>query len=297
MVRDRLAEMQAKTSEDSDSKSKKKEKNGTPLLSSEQQLTDCLSRVTELDNKIKKVKEDIEVMVKLGKNILSNPLIHKSEVEKLEQASDKILNSTNQIQKEIISYRAEVGDLYLDSNHERVIKTHLDRLSSEVSKTTNTFRAAQVEYINKSEKLHHKKVEIVGAEAGGADSSDPSSNQALFGADFLLESQKAKLELREIEARDQEIKKIENSVVEVNRLFKEINALIMEQGETIDTIEKHVMETEITVENGVEQLQQARTYRDKARRKKVCCIGIIVAVLLIVGVIIVIVVVNNNKKE
>jgi len=296
MVRDRLAELQAKQSEDSDSSSKSKQKNGTPLLSSEQQLTECLDRVTEIDKKIKRIKEEVADMTRIQKNILSNPLIDKSEVKKLDQTSDHVYNTSNQILKEITSYRGEVRDMYLDSSHERVIKTHLDRLNSEVKMTMNDFRAAQVDYIEKSQKLHNKKVEIVGGDAGTSESNDPASNPSVFGADFLMEAQKARLELQEIEVRHEEIKKIENSVIEVNKLFKEINLLIMEQGETIDTIEKHVLEAEIKVEEGGQQLQQARTYRDKARRKKICCVGILVAVLVVAAVIIIIVVVGGKKE-
>lgn len=298
MVRDRLAELQSRSTEDGESRTSKKEKNGTPLLSSEQQLTECLDRVTLIDNKIRKMRDDVEEMSKLQRNIVSNPLIDKSEVKRLDQTSDRVFNTSTQIQKEINSYRQEVKDLYLDPNHERVVKTHLDRLNKDVTRTMNDFRGAQVDYIEKSQKIHHKKVEIVGGEASTSEAVDPSQVQtSVFGADFLMEAQKAKMELREIEQRDAEIKKIENSVIMVNALFKEINALIMEQGETLDTIEKHVLETNVAVESAGVQLHEARTYQEKARRKKICCIGILVAVLVIAGIIIAIVIVTNKKSE
>ncbi|KAH3747284.1 syntaxin-1A homolog [Dreissena polymorpha] len=298
MVRDRLAELQSRSTEDGESRTSKKEKNGTPLLSSEQQLTECLDRVTLIDNKIRKMRDDVEEMSKLQRNIVSNPLIDKSEVKRLDQTSDRVFNTSTQIQKEINSYRQEVKDLYLDPNHERVVKTHLDRLNKDVTRTMNDFRGAQVDYIEKSQKIHHKKVEIVGGEASTSEAVDPSQVQtSVFGADFLMEAQKAKMELREIEQRDAEIKKIENSVIMVNALFKEINALIMEQGETLDTIEKHVLETNVAVESAGVQLHEARTYQEKARRKKICCIGILVAVLVIAGIIIAIVIVTNKKDE
>ncbi|KAL4236195.1 Syntaxin-12 [Mactra antiquata] len=295
MVRDRLAEMQAKSAEAGEIKSKKKESNGTPLLSSEQKLEECLKWVTEIDNRIKAVKDDVEEMQRIQKNIVSNPLVDRKVVKSLEQTSDKIFNSSNKIQKDINQYRVEFRDMDLDNSHERMIKTHLDRLSSDVTKTMNNFRAAQVEYIEKTQKLHNRKYEIVTGNEGGASSSvDPSSIQAVFAGDYFAEAQKAKMELREIEARDMEIKKIENSVVEVNQLFKEINALVMEQGEKIDTIEQHVERAVNDVESGNVQLSQARTHMEKARRKKICCCGLLVAILLIAGVIITIVIVSQQ---
>ncbi|XP_045157990.2 syntaxin-1A-like isoform X2 [Mercenaria mercenaria] len=298
MVRDRLAEMQAKSAEVGESKQKKKESNGTPLLNSEEQLEECLKRVTEIDNKIKTMKDEIEQMKKLQKNIISNPLIDKKEVKKLEQTSDKVFNTSSKLQKEITEYRAEFAGMHMDNTHERMIRTHLDRLGSDVTKAMNDFRAAQLEYIEKTQKLHHRKYEIVtGNEAGGSATVDPSNIQAVFAGDYFAEAQKAKMELREIESRDMEIKKIENSVIQVNLLFKEINALVMEQGEKIDNIEKHVEEAVNYVESGNVQLTQARQSQSKARRKKICCIGVLVAILLIAGVIITIVTVSQSDSK
>lgn len=294
MVRDRLAEMQAKSAEAAQSKSKK-ETNGTPLLNSEQQLEECLARVTQIDNKIKEMKGSVEEMKKLQKNIISNPLIDRKEVQRLDKTSDKVFNTSSEIQKEITDYRSEFAKMHMEITHERMIKTHLDRLGSDVTKTMNDFRAAQLEYIEKTQKLHHRKYEIVtGNEAGSSGAVDPSNIQAVFAGDYFAEAQKAKMELREIEARDMEIKKIENSVVEVNKLFKEINALVMEQGEKIDRIEDHVEKAVNDVGAGNVQLTEARINQAKARRKKVCCVGILVAVLIIAAVIITIVIVQSS---
>lgn len=295
MVRDRLAELQAKSAEAMEAKSKKKNgSNGTPLLSSEQRLTDCLNYVSQIDSKIKKMREDVDEMKRLQKNILSDPLIDKKVVKTLEQTSDSVFNTASQIQKDVAAYRSDVNDMHLDDSHERVVMTHLDRLNGDVTRTLHEFRAAQVEYIEKSKKLHNKKVEIVGSDPNSA---DPSTSQAVFGADFLLEAQKARMELREVEMREMQIKKIENSVIEVNKLFKEINQLIMEQGEVLDTVEKHVEEAVSKVEDGNVQLVQARKSQAAARRKKICCIGILVAVLVIVGVVVTILIVTNSSNN
>lgn len=296
MVRDRLAEMQAKSAE-AESKGKKRESNGTPLLNSEQQLEECLAKVTQIDNKIKTMREDVKEMKKLQKNIISNPLIDKKEVKKLEQTSDGVFNAGSKLQKEITEYRSEFAKMHMEITHEKMIKSHLDRLGSDVTKTMNEFRAAQLEYIEKTQKLHHRKYEIVtGNEASGSAAVDPSNIQAVFAGDYFAEAQKAKMELREIEARDMEIKRLENSVVEVNQLFKEINALVMEQGEHIDRIEDHVEKAVNDVGSGNKQLEEARENQAKARKKKVCCIGILVAVLLIAGVIITIVIVQSSNN-
>ena len=69
----------------------------------------------------------------------------------------------------------------------------------------------------------------------------------------------------------------------------------MEQGETIDTIEKHVETAVADVEGGNKQLGEAINSQSAARRKKLCCVGIVVVVLIIVGVIVTIMIVNNSN--
>lgn len=298
MVRDRLAEMQAKSAEASEAKSKKKESNGTPLLSSEQQLEDCLQRVSSWDSKIRSMRDEIDQMRKLQRNIVSNPLIDKSEVQKLDQTSDKVYNAGYQFKKEITDFRVEVNGMHLEPSHNRIVRNHIDRLESDLRNTLNDFKASQVEYINKTQKIHKRECEIVSGQetsAGGAGGVDPNQVD-VFGNDYFIQSQKERLALREVEARHEEIKKIENSVVEVNRLFKEINALVMEQGETITTIEQHVNQTTGHVENAVIETKKAKDYQSKARRKKICIIGILVAILLIVAIIVTIVIVNNKNN-
>lgn len=295
MVRDRLAEMQAKA--EGRSSSPKKEKNGTPLLSSDEQLTEFLNKVTEIDKRLRKMRDGVEQMGKLQKNILSTPLMDKSEAGKLEKISDGVFSDSTQLQKDIRAIRDELGMSKMEATHERMINTHVTRLNQEVTKIINDLRATQLDYIEQTEKLHKRKVEIVGGdnEQGGATGVDVNKIEAVFVGDFLAHAQAARDELREVEARHMEIKKIEGSVIEVNRLFKEINQLVMEQGETLNRIEDHVIEASVQVESGGEQLKRAREYQDSARKKKVCCLGFIVAGFVIVAVILVIYFVSQSQ--
>ena len=294
MVKDRLAELQARSAEMEAAKDKGKKKNGTPLLSSSEQLEEYLARVTELDNRIKQMKESVEELKKLQKNIISSPIVDKKQVQRLEQISDDVFTKSSQLQKEIATFRSEVHMQTMEQTHEKMIHNHLNRLSADVTGTLDSLRAAQVEYIEKTQKLHNKKVEIVTGKDADEATVDPKNVQAVFAADFLMEAQKAREELRELESRDAEIKKIENSVVEVNRLFKEVNQLVMAQGETIDTIELHVEEATVEVSKGNEQLNEAKTKQSAARRKKICIGGICIAAVIIIVIVVVIVAVGSS---
>lgn len=284
MVKDRLAELQAKSAEaekEAKGKYSKVSTMGDPL-------SNTLSKVSDLDEKISKLRQDVTEMNKLQKNLTTRPHFDdnefKKEVREMEKLSDQIFSTCTKLQKEVSDFRQEASESDLSGTQAKMMNTHASRLSSEISKLLNDFRAAQVDYINGTKKLHHKATVAVGQEA---DASVSENNVQLdFGLGFLKQAEQARLELNEIEARDKEIKKLESSVIEVNALFKEINALIMEQGETLDTIEKQVSDAGVIVESGKKQLHQARESKKKWFKKKVCLIGIIVVILLVVGGII-----------
>lgn len=61
----------------------------------------------------------------------------------------------------------------------------------------------------------------------------------------------------------------------MNQIFKELGALVHEQGEVIDSIEASVERTEVFVNEGTTQLRQASNYKNKLRKKK--------AILIIIG--------------
>jgi len=88
-----------------------------------------------------------------------------------------------------------------------------------------------------------------------------------------------------ISDREQGIKDIEKSVVEVNEIFRDLSVLVSEQGVMIDNIESNIEESTIKTTEGVQELRKANEYQ-KSSRNKLCCLALII---LIVAAILVIV--------
>lgn len=289
MVKDRLVELQAKSKE-----AEEEEKKGkySKVSTMGDPLSNSLSKVSDFDEKISKLRKDVDEMNKLQKNLSTRPHFDqnefKKEVRDMEKLSDQIFSTSTKLQKEVNDFRKEISESDLSGTQAKMMNMHATRLSSEITKLLNDFRAAQVEYIKNTEKIHHKATSVLGNEADTSVSEDKVELD--FGMGFMKAAQKARLELNEIQARDDEIKKLEGRVIEVNQLFKEINALIMEQGESLDNIEKQVNDASVTVEAGKKQLNEAHKSKKKWFKKKVCLIGFVVVVVLVVAGIIAIVI-------
>ncbi|KAJ3015218.1 Plasma membrane t-SNARE, secretory vesicle fusion [Thoreauomyces humboldtii] len=91
--------------------------------------------------------------------------------------------------------------------------------------------------------------------------------------------------LAEVQTRHVEITRIEESINELFNLFQEMQAMLEAQQETIDTVEQHVDNTHVYIEDGNKEMSQAIVHRKASRKKMwwiVLCVIILLAVLVIV---------------
>lgn len=80
---------------------------------------------------------------------------------------------------------------------------------------------------------------------------------------------------------------MQSDISDVNQIFKELGALVHEQGEIVDSIESSVEKTENYVSQGLQQVMQASSYKNKLRKKKLCLaiVGAVVATVIIIIII------------
>jgi len=87
--------------------------------------------------------------------------------------------------------------------------------------------------------------------------------------------------------REKAVRQLEADIGDVNQIFKDLAAMVHDQGELVDSIEANVESSSIRVEEGTEQLRQAERYQNKARRKKLCLslIGLFILIILIIIIV------------
>lgn len=71
----------------------------------------------------------------------------------------------------------------------------------------------------------------------------------------------------------------QSDISDVNQIFKDLGAMVHDQGEVLDSIEASVERTEVFVNEGSQQLRTAATYQNKLRKKK-CILVLIGAIAL-----------------
>jgi syntaxin 7 len=88
--------------------------------------------------------------------------------------------------------------------------------------------------------------------------------------------------------RESEIRNIEQSVGELNELFRDVAHMVHEQGEQLDIIADHVDTTHEASQGAHKNLVQASRYQ-KSARSKACILLIILAVVLTIIILAVVV--------
>jgi len=82
--------------------------------------------------------------------------------------------------------------------------------------------------------------------------------------------------------RESEIRNIEQSVGELNELFRDVAHMVHEQGTSLDIISENVTQTRDDTQNADQQLRTASKHQKSARGKACCLLLILVVVLVII---------------
>jgi len=88
-----------------------------------------------------------------------------------------------------------------------------------------------------------------------------------------------------LKEQNSQMREIDRGVQLIARLFDEMNLMVIEQGDTLDNIERNVEATRLHVKEGLCQIDKARDHAGKTRQKKFCvlvlCLGITVLIVFV----------------
>ncbi|KAK3653208.1 SNAP receptor [Elasticomyces elasticus] len=119
---------------------------------------------------------------------------------------------------------------------------------------------------------------------GGAttDTGRQSQEQLLESAPRLANQDEVDFQESLIVERESEIRNIEQSVGELNELFRDVAHMVHEQGGQLDVISENVVQTRDDTRNADQQLRTASRHQKSARGKACCLLIVLVVVLTII---------------
>ncbi|CAF0902955.1 unnamed protein product [Rotaria sp. Silwood1] len=241
----------------------------------------------------------------------------RSRMKKLQQLHDKHLtrpdfDENSSEEKEIESLTKDITAM-LNGCHTSVqqlssqankpqVNTYDKRLASNVVQATASalqdltikFRKCQSNYLHKLKSRKENFNRIMPDLAIDmhtnpfGDQNDPDKNfdQISLTSEDQLQLTSQNVEF--LEKRDKEIREVLKSIEDVNEIFRDVAALISNQGTILDQIEYNIENTAVQIEKGNKHLTKAVEHKQRGLKFKLILIGVVVLVVLfiiLVGVV------------
>ncbi|XP_063990098.1 syntaxin-16 [Diachasmimorpha longicaudata] len=96
----------------------------------------------------------------------------------------------------------------------------------------------------------------------------------------LLQLEEAEISMRQAAEREQEVGHIVQSIADLNYIFKDLAAMVHDQGTILDRIDYNIEQTQCQVQEGYKQLKKADSYQ-RANRKLYCIMILAAAIILL----------------
>ncbi|RMY82027.1 hypothetical protein D0862_12150 [Hortaea werneckii] len=172
-------------------------------------------------------------------------------------------------------------------------QAQVEALDRRIRRSINAFQQTESQFRREVQEQQRRQYLIVrpdateqelqeATEAGG---DQQIFQQALLNADRRGQAQSA---LRNVRERHDAIIKIERSMMELNQLLQDLDAIVVQQEPLVENIESKAEETNTHLEAGNVHVEKAVTSARAARKKKWICLGIVVAVIIVIVVIVLI---------
>ncbi|KAI5476320.1 hypothetical protein MNV49_007891 [Pseudohyphozyma bogoriensis] len=124
---------------------------------------------------------------------------------------------------------------------------------------------------------------------------DQQGGQQIFSQALIQSRQSgARAAFAEVQSRNQDLRKIEETITQLAQMMQDMATLVLEQDESVRVIETQAVQANTDVEQGLQQTQKAVKSARAARKKRWICFFIIVIILIIVAVVVAVEVTKNK---
>jgi len=188
---------------------------------------------------------------------------------------------TNQLIKQTAQTFHKLSGVVVRSNRQE--KLQMERLKNEFQEAAERYNALQKKVADKVRTVappQQKSTvkDLISWQEADDERSLMEEERQRQQAQLQAQGQTIDTDLALLEEREEQIRRLEGDILDINAIFKDLAVLVHEQGETIDTIEANVEQASSHVEAGRDQLTQASNYQRRAR-KKMCILVIILTIV------------------
>ncbi|CRG97057.1 syntaxin, Qa-SNARE family, putative [Plasmodium gallinaceum] len=232
-----------------------------------------IEKIEECSEDINNIKSKLLDLQKLQKNKLLN-VLNKDEklTENITNMSADITFLIKNCEKKIQSISNDDED---DKNNliEKLKKNAKHSLASQLQSLSQTFHRKQKIYIKEFRKLSNEYDQI-------------ESYQNFDGEEQLFYEKPNEVTSVNINKRNNDLKKIADTVIDLHNIFKELSVMLVDQGSLLDQIDYNIDITLDKSEQGLNKLKILQKRESDKKAKK--CISFLTSLIFVLLILIII---------
>ncbi|CAH8855668.1 unnamed protein product [Trichobilharzia szidati] len=262
------------------------------IVESSSQIDSFFTEIEWIRREIEKIRIEIgQVKTKHGE-ILSALQQNPKTKAQLEELNENIKKSASQVcvKLKALEQTVKVQEGKDDASADlRIRKTQHNTMVRSFMNVMQEYNKAQTDFRDASKARIKRQIEISRRSVTDEELEDmlESGNPQIFTQGILTDTQQARQNLADIQARHMDIINLEKSIRELHELFLDMASLVETQGELIDRIDVNVKQTQDYVAEARQETKKAVVYKKKSRKKKFIIIGVCCGVVAIIIIIIV----------
>jgi len=237
-------------------------------------LSNCISsNIQQLTNKIAAIQRMVN---QIGTN---------ADVPEMFDKLQMVQKEANTIASETSTFLKQLQQIQSPPSEARQRKMQQEKLSENFSNELHKLQQAQRLAVERQQESVQRVRAQSAAERSAFESPADTGTTDPFSGGFQAQQQED-VNIDMIREREENLRQLESDIVNVNEIFKDLAIMVHEQGETIDSIEANVDQTQQHVEAGNVQLQKAKGHQSAARKKKCCLILILLIAVIALALVI-----------
>nr|CAH8855630.1 unnamed protein product [Trichobilharzia regenti] len=241
------------------------------IVESSSQIDTFFTEIEWIRREIEKIRIEIgQVKTKHGE-ILSALQQNPKTKAQLEELNENIKKSASQVcvKLKALEQSVKVQEAKDDASADlRIRKTQHNTMVRSFMNVMQEYNKAQTDFRDASKARIKRQIEISRRSVTDEELEDmlESGNPQIFTQGILTDTQQARQNLADIQARHMDIINLEKSIRELHELFLDMASLVETQGELIDRIDINVKQTQDYVAEARQETKKAVVYKKKSRK-------------------------------
>ncbi|KAG8131676.1 hypothetical protein E2320_009588 [Naja naja] len=233
--------------------------------------------IEEIQYEISRIKQKMKELASLHDKHLNRPTLDDSSEEEhaIEITTQEITQLFHRCQRAVQGLHSKSRSC--TDQECRLLKNVVCSLAQSLQDLSSSFRHGQSDYLKqRSKHFFDTSVSLM----------DDGEDMTLYDRGFtddqlVLVEQNTML----VEEREREIRQIVQSITDLNEIFRDLGAMVVEQGTVLDRIDYNVEQSCIKTEEGLKQLHKAEHYQKKNRKMLIILILFVIVIILIIVLI------------